>query len=107
MSSAASKFDAKSRMTSVQITMLKQTRQAEPKDTLFFHLEYHHPHGIPRNTIRDIYNKSLESHSGFKRMVVPFSRLKKLQDALMRKYKVEPPGSCASDYILNTSFIYY
>jgi hypothetical protein len=99
--SAASKFDAESRMTSVQLTMSKKISQAEPKDTLFFHLEYH-PRGIPRHTIRDIYNESLEPHSGFKRMVVAFSRPKNLRDALMRTQMDEPTGSRASDYILNT-----
>eukprot|EP00978_Attheya_sp_CCMP212_P018548 scaffold50888_cov61-Attheya_sp.AAC.1 len=76
-------------MTPVQITMSKKITQAEPKDTLFFHLEYH-PRGIPRHAIRDIYKESLEPHSGFKRMVVAFSRPKNLRDALMRTQMDKP-----------------
>jgi hypothetical protein len=63
--SATSKLDAESKMMQVQLTMSKKITQAEPKDTLFFHLE-HHPRGIPRHTIRYIYKESLEPHSGFK-----------------------------------------
>jgi hypothetical protein len=65
------------------------TSQAEPS-TLYIHWEYH-PHGLQRQQLRQMYNHILSSHSGFKRMIVAFSRPRNLRDLLMPTTMKEPP----------------
>jgi hypothetical protein len=74
-----------------------ESRRADPRNTLFYHLEYH-PRGLTRHTIRVEYNfTGCVNESGFSRLIIAFSRPRNLRDALMQTKLEEPDGSRASD----------
>ena len=61
------------------------------RETLYFHVEYH-PRGISRRLIRSLYSTYLEKHSGFKKMIVCYSRPKNLRDKLIKTALPNTPG---------------
>jgi hypothetical protein len=50
-------------------------------DTLYTHWR-HHPHGLSRHQIRDIYNNALKDNDGFTQMRVALSRHNNLRETL-------------------------
>jgi len=52
-------------------------------DILYIHWR-HHPHGLQRQQIRDIYNNTLKDNDGFTQMRVALSRHKNLRETLCR-----------------------
>lgn len=51
--------------------------------TLFIHWTYH-PNGLQTKDIREIYNKALQPHINYEKMVIALSRPKNLRDILTR-----------------------
>jgi len=64
-------------------TTIKSSQNNSEEDTLYIHWE-HHPHGIQRRDLRQIYNKTLSNVSPFKKMTVALSRPTNLRDLLVR-----------------------
>jgi len=64
-------------------TTIKSSQNNSEEDTLYIHWE-HHPHGIQRRDLRQIYNKTLSKVSPFKKMTVALSRPTNLRDLLVR-----------------------
>jgi hypothetical protein len=71
----------------------------DPRETLFFHWEYH-PNGISRQNIPRAYQEIGAGDNGFlfDQFVMAFSRAPNLCDALMPTRLSEPAGSHASDH---------
>ena len=72
--------------------------KASHRHTLFLHGEYH-PRGVPRQTVRRIYNETLQGHDNYRRLVIAYRRPRNLRDALMRTQLNEPEGHRISDLL--------
>jgi hypothetical protein len=60
-----------------------QTVQKNNQNTLYIHWQ-HHPSGLKRKNIREIYNKTLKGKDNFQKLTVALSRPKNLRDILTK-----------------------
>jgi hypothetical protein len=70
----------------------------DTSNTLFIHWT-HHPHGIHRSGIRQIYKQTLQLNDTHDRMVVAMSRPKNLRDILTKTKLSLPNGMTVQDFI--------
>jgi hypothetical protein len=70
----------------------------DTSNTLFIHWT-HHPHGIHRASIRQIYKQTLQLNDTHDRMVVAMSHPKNLRDILTKTKLSLPNGMTVQDFI--------
>jgi len=68
------------------------------EDTLYIHWRFH-PTDIKKNTIRKIYNETLQGHDNFSQMRIAMSRPKNLRDLLCHTNLSKIPGRNTSDLL--------
>jgi hypothetical protein len=71
-------------------------------NTLYLHWTWH-PRCITKSKLRLLYNKTLREESGFKNLIICYSRPKNLRDSLMQTKFNEPEGQRISDLLLETN----
>jgi len=79
---------------------LAKTRRADD-DTLYLHWTWH-PRCISKPKLRLLYKNILKERSGFKNLIICYSRPKNLRDSLMTTKLNEPEGHRISDLLLQT-----
>ena len=73
--------------------------QSRPTKTLYIHWQYQ-PNGVKKETIRAIYNETLQGHDNFDAgMTIALSRPTNLRDLLTKTRLQQPPGKNASDHL--------
>jgi len=77
-----------------------KTRRADD-DTLYLHWTWH-PRCISKPKLRLLYKNILKERSGFKNLIICYSRPKNLRDSLMKTKLNEPEGHRISDLLLQT-----
>jgi hypothetical protein len=75
-----------------------QKPDLQTQDNLYIHWT-HHPKGIQRSNICQLYNQTIEPHKTHDKMVVAISRPKNLQDILTRTALTLPENKTMQDYI--------
>jgi hypothetical protein len=75
-----------------------QKPDLQTQDTLYIHWT-HHPKGIQRSDIRQLYNQTIEPHKTHDKMLVAISRPKNLRDILIRTALTLPDNKTMQDYI--------
>ena len=78
----------------------KNTDDTNDDKILYIHRTYH-PNGPQRNEIRNLYQKILEPHLDFDKMIVAISRPLNLRDILTRAKLTPPTGTDVSTLIEN------
>jgi hypothetical protein len=78
----------------------KDTNNINDDHVLYIHRTYH-PNGPQRNDIRNLYQKILEPHLDFDKMIVAISRPLNLRDILTRAKLTPPPDINLSTLIEN------
>jgi hypothetical protein len=68
------------------------------EDTLYIHWRFH-PTDIKKNTVCEIYNKTLKNHDNFSQMRIAMIRQKNLSDILCHMNLSELPGRNTSDLL--------
>jgi len=68
---------------------LLKNSTADNNNTIFLHRTYH-PYGLGRNTIRRVYQQTLEPVLDYKRMVIATARPPDLRDLLTRAHLTLP-----------------
>jgi hypothetical protein len=72
---------------------------------LFLHAEFH-PRGIPRRTIRQLYNRTLAKTKQFDNFIVAYHRPKNLRDLLSKtKLQSSPSVPSASKLVSSTRLV--
>jgi hypothetical protein len=79
-------------------TTKRQDPSPQAQSTLYIHWT-HHPKGIQRSEIRQLYNQTIKQHGTHDRMVVAMSRPKNLRDILTKTALTLPDNSTMQDYI--------
>jgi hypothetical protein len=69
--------------SSLESNQHRSQNKMENNDTLYLHWE-HHPKGLQRKTLRQIYNTTLRSVNPFQNMTMAVSRPKNLRDVLTK-----------------------
>jgi hypothetical protein len=72
--------------------------QSQSDDTLYIHWQFH-PKDIKKNSIREIYDKTLKGHDNFSQMRIAMSRPKNLRDILCHTKIPDLPGRNTSDIL--------
>jgi hypothetical protein len=79
---------------------IKQKKSSN--DTLYLHWTWH-SRCITKSKLRLLYDKTLREESGFKNLIICYSRPKNLRDSLMQTKLNEPEGQRISDLLLETN----
>jgi hypothetical protein len=75
-----------------------QEPNLQAQSTLYIHWT-HHPKGIQRSEIHQLYNQTIKPHKTHDRMVVAMSRPRNLRDVLTRTALTLPDNITMQDYI--------
>jgi len=76
--------------------------QKTNSDTLYLHWLWH-PRCIAKPKLRLLYKNTLQEHSGFKNLIICYSRPKNLRDSLMQTKLQEPEGKNISNLLLQNN----
>jgi hypothetical protein len=71
-------------------------------NTLYLHWTWH-PRCITKSKLCLLYNETLHEESGFKNLIICYSRQQNLRDSLMQTKFNEPEGQRISDLLLETN----
>jgi hypothetical protein len=77
-------------------------QQKTNSDTLYLHWLWH-PRCIAKPKLRLLYKNTLQEHSGFKNLIICYSRPKNLRDSLMQTKLQEPEGKNISNLLLQNN----